>query len=338
MKRRHSAFTLAEMLVTMGVMSVVGGVIYTVATEGLSSFANNASINRTYTDARLALFQVNSAIKSAGHNPILIDATGAISNPVASAVSNSAAGVRFYTMGNLPNYRIPSGSSTLSSLSLTFEAGQAPSTTPPILPGDLATIPLLGFQDTVVSTSGYTRSADGSGSITLNFARALWQNCIPALPVNSSNQTVPVSFVPTTDTDGPVYYTCLVFRQVAFIAVPNTTGGGASLRYYPQAMSTGTGSACGNLSAFNNSTAFNNTANFSVVTTIPSTVTDAALTPLKPFTVFTASPPTLSTSICATSPDYTNRNQRPGNSYTAMTSSMAARSQILLHVMPSQPF
>ena len=115
---------------------------------------------------------------------------------------------------------------------------------------------------------------------------------------------------------------------MAFIAVPKTAGG-AELRYYPHAMSTGTGVACGGLTAFNNTTAFNNAQNYSVVANIPGTVTDTTVTPLKPFLDPDASY-VLKTVLCVEAPDYNNRNLNASNTYCLMQSSMGSRCPILL--------
>ena len=138
-----------------------------------------------------------------------------------------------------------------------------------VAPGDLVTIPLIGFQGTVTSIGGYTTNGDGSGSITVGFSplTSLLGGCLPV----TTTQTNFVLQHKTTIAGSPpqvvpaAYYSCLVFRQVAYIAVPNASGVGSQLRYYPQAMSTGVGAnttpttwACGGVASLNTAAAFNN--------------------------------------------------------------------------------
>ena len=94
MKFRRAAFTLIELLITTSVASVLGGIIYVVASEGVVSFARNASINRAYTDARITIDRLATAIDSAGQTPTLVDATG-----TALVGATQAQGIRFYRYG-----------------------------------------------------------------------------------------------------------------------------------------------------------------------------------------------------------------------------------------------
>ena len=327
--RRADAFTLIELLITTSVGTILGGIIYLVASEGVVSFARNTSINRAYTEARTTINRIASNIESAGQSPILVDATG-----TAQYTAAQAQGVRFYRYNALPSYQIPSGTTASSSLTFNFTQYQAGGTPAGLVGiGDLVTIPLIGFQDTVTSIGGITTNGDGSGSITVNFAAPMdtLGKCSPALPTSGSPaKTVDTNFAlvhkntATTPVTPALYYSCMVFRQVAYIAVPtldaNSNVIGAQLRYYPQAMSTGVGAnsapttwACGGLTAFNNAAAFNNPANYKVISNLfTGTVVVPTGTPAvnaqQPFQLVKSSTvTTLGITICEQGPDYSNR-------------------------------
>lgn len=358
-RRRHlAAFTLIELLIATAVGSVVGSVAYLLATDGLISFARNASLNRGYSDARTAIDQITNAVQSAGCAPTLLDANG-VPLTVPLGTSPSAEGVRFYRLGSTPTYYIPSGSTKDSSLTINYSAAQAVGLRggSPINVGDLVTIPLLGFQGTVASVAN-TTGANG-GSLSLSFYNLpttptttnpppLGNGCNPAF--TSANARTFTYNSANASTTLPTYYTCLVYQQVEFIAVPNAaTGTGAQLRYYPYAYSNKTpangGTACGALAKYNDPVAFANPNNYSVVTNLAATITDAALsTPYKPFSrpfknADGSAAPTLKIVLPAEGPDYNNRGVALVNTisaattYSFMQSSMGPRNPILLSSM-----
>ena len=257
-----------------------------------------------------------------------------------------AAGVRFYYSGSQPGYQIPSGKSTDTSLKVNFTAYQAVGAgISPVNVGDLATIPLIGFQATVQTISGLVTNADGSGQVTLGFgSKTIASGCTTA-PTSTLN------FAFST-TATPSYYMCMVYRQAAYIAVPfsstvngvTTPTGDAQLRYYPQAMSNNatTGTACGGLAAFNG-TAFSNPANYRVIATISTATTNTGtvtFTPLLPFQITNGT--VLGITLCAQGPDYNNRASNTGtintaNTFSQMSSSAASRCPLTLQTM-SVPF
>lgn len=337
--RRAAAFTLIELLISTGVASALGAILYVVATEGVTSFARNASVNRSYNEARSALDRIAGQVQSAGQTPVLVDANGtALTN------ASQAQGVRFYRYSTLPTYQIPSGTTADSFLTINFtkyqSAGNAQNW---VQPGDLATIPLIGFQGTIVSISNYTKNADGSGSMKLNFTPAvtgssptltnIGDGCVPALPTDSTTKKrIETSFVPTakdtskTPNTPAQYYTCLIFRQVAYIAVPNNATdatAGAQLRYYSQAMSTGAGTvtaqAGGGLASLNSTSAFNNSRNYDLVAnlyggSIVVPTGTPAVAAFQPFQLVTNNGvTTLATTICEESVDSSNRVSTSAN-------------------------
>ena len=331
--RRTAAFTLVELLVSTSVATVLGGIMYLVASEAVVAFARNTSINRSYTEARATIDRIAAAAESAGQNPIITDANG-----TAQFAALQGQGVRFYRYNALPSYQIPSGTTASSSLTFNYTRYQPAGGSPAKLVGvgDLVTIPLIGFQDTVTSVNTPTVNSDGSGSITVNFAAPLYTNCVPALPTTGSGSTATTTQTnfalqhkntSTTPVTPALYYSCTVYRQVAYIAVPTLDSGGntigAKLRYYPQAMSTGAGStaspttwACGGLTSFNTAASFNNPANFKVIANLyTGTIVVPSNTPavnaLQPFQLVQSGTSTtvsaLGITLCELGPDYSNR-------------------------------
>ena len=370
--RRQAAFTLIELLMAAGVSTILGGIIYAIASEGLYSFARNASINRAYTDARRTVDRITADVQSAGYYPTLLDATGSpITVNTGKPMTDAAAGVRFYRAGSLPTYEIPSGSTNDSTLTVycsSYQTGGG--TTGAILKGDLVTIPLLGFQGTVASVANATAPSGMVGE-KLTFTSAVTTIGSVCAPVRTSANPVSFTYTPAVAAVGStpavpaVYYTALVFRQVAYIAVPNTDSKGnvlpgAQLRYYPQAMSSvAGGTACGGVSDFNGA-AFNTATNYRIMANLyGGVVTQAspnpAVNPLMPFqllmslttlttTVVTGSNTTTTTqpsitdetlylTICEEGPDYNNRNLGMANTFSVVRSSAASRCPRLLNII-----
>ncbi len=326
-RRRQLAFTLVELLVATCASAVLASIIYTVGSEGLTAFARNISINRSYSDARFSLEIISNALQSAGHVPILLDSTG-----VATGGALPAAGVRFYRYGFSPTYQIPGGSSSTMTLTVTVATGQ---TVPSI--GDLVAIAQIGFQGTVTAVScslpsGTTNSSSATPA-TLSFATTITAGCVPVT-------TTTTSFTVTTSSA----YSCQVYTQVSFIAVPPTSGTSAGitqLRYYRRAMSaSATGTACGGLAAYNSATVFNNPTNYKIIASLPLNATSTQILPFQlpqvipsptpsssPLPTPTPVPPALplSVTLCAEGPDYNNRSLHTADTFTQMQTSLGSR-------------
>ncbi len=305
---RRRAFTIVELLVATGVSVVLSGIIYTIGSEALASFARNISINRSYSDARLSLERIGNALQSAGHKPILVDNTG-VALPDGTT---QGAGIRFYRYGFSPTYAIPSGTSSTKTLAVTVAVGQnVPDE------GDLVVIPQIGFQGsaTDVSCSLPDDSINKSGAsvtATITFAATVTSGCVPAT-------TTATNFTSAS-------YSCQIYRQVAFVAVPpaaGVTAGVTQLRYYPHAMSaSSTGTACGGLAANNSATAFNTPANYKVIASLPLNGTNAQI---QPFQLLSANAPTVTITLCAEGPDYNKRGLNTANTFSQMRTSLGSR-------------
>ncbi len=303
-RRRAAAFTLAEMLVTVALSGVLGSIIYVVGTESLTSFARNVSINRSYSEARIAMDRIAGAVSSAGHLPVLINADGY----TAAAVTTSApraAGIRFYQCVSPNPLPINGGTMLANTFTITLPLPTGDSL--PIV-GDLMTIPACGFEGQVTAVNGSTLTFGSLATLNAGCQTA------PTLPLFSGTQ-----------------YACLQFRQVAFVTVNN------QLRYFPQAPTSANYTTIINdktkykvianlVASPTDATQLLPFANGSGETTFPSPSPSPASTP----TAVTSSPTTINVRICAEGPDYNNRKLGTANTFSQMQSSFGPRSPVLL--------
>ena len=214
--RRRAAFTLIELLIAASISSVVGLVIYGVASEGLVDFARNTSINRSYSNARQAIDRISIAMQSAGHTPLLVDATGA------DTTTTPGAGIRFWRYSSTPLYYLTTAP-TLTATTLTvslIKPGTISTALAAPVAGDMITIAALGFQAPISSVSSSGTSA------TLNFTNTVAANTNPTLTASS----LATANTAAANTVGGKM-SCLDWTSVAFIAVNN------QLRYFPRFIS-----------------------------------------------------------------------------------------------------
>ena len=300
-RRRAAGFTLVEAMVSTAVAGILGGIIYLVATESLTSFARNVSINRSYTDARMTLDRIAQTVGSAGHTPVLIDTDGA------ATTASPAAGIRFYRAGPQSSYKVTVGKTGPSNANKTMTVQLATGQVAPAVK-DVAIIPTLGTQGT--SYQGTISSVAISGSnCTLTFVNTLATDCTPTPTAAIDLAVSPAAYIQT-------------YTQVSYVVVGN------QLRYYPLARSV----------AVDGATVFNNTANYQVLVNLVSAAFNSsgtAATPLLPFSI--VNPPTVQVQLYAENPDYNNRTTANSsfvnstNTYTFMQCSLGARSAVLLH-------
>ena len=293
-RRRTAGFTLVEMMISTTLAGVVASIIYLVGGEALASFARNVSINRSYTDARMAIDRIAQTVASAGHPPILVDTDGA------PTTATPAAGIRFYRANPLSTYKITVGStgplSVNQTLTLQLTAGQIP----PVAK-DVLTIATKGYQGVISSvlTTGTT--------CTVTMTNTLLADCTPK----------PTAIV---DFTSPQQY-AQGYTQVAYIVVGN------QLRYYPQAKSV----AVDGTTVFNNQTKYQVLVN---LVSTANTSNGTAAAPLLPFSIVDSPTVTVqlyaenpdynnrSTAV------YNSINSV--NTYTFMQSSLGARSPVQL--------
>ena len=310
--RRFSAFTLVELLVATCISAVLGLILYGVASEALVNFARNISINRSYSNARQSLDRIAIAMQSAGHVPILVDATG--TDIVSASVGSLAAGIRFWRYSSSPQYYIntPALTDTVLTLSLV-----KPATTNVAIPapavGDMITIPVLGFQAPVTGVS-----ASGSTAV-LTFASNVAANTSPTLTAAALATAATAAAAATTVNNK---MTCLDWTSCAFIAVNN------QLRYFPKFIP----------SDMTGSTNVNTPANYQILTYLTATK-GATATPL-PFSF--GPTPSINVDLNAEAPDYNNRTTIAGtnntsnglntaNTYTYLQSAFSPRNGAVFH-------
>ena len=294
---RSAAFTLVEVMVAAGVSCIIGLVIYGVASEALLAFGRNISINRSYGEARRSLDRIGLAMESAGHTPVLLDATGA------TTLSSPAAGIRFWRYSSSPCYTITTPTMASTSITVSLLQPGTSARLPAPVPGDIITIAALGFQAQVtspVSVGATTATVPFSGSLASNTSPVI--TAIPTLPTGST-------------------MSCLDWNSVAYIVVGN------QLRYYSQFLSGVT----------NVNTSFYEVIANVISTTpgkpfvLGSSPTTGTVTtsPALPFSLGPS--PSVNVNLYAEAPDYNNRNLGSANTYNYLQAAFAPRNPALLH-------
>lgn len=86
-----TGFTLAEISISLAVLTIVGGLAYAIMTNSTTLLAKNVSLNSSNTTVRKALDRINSEINQANGLPKLINADGTD----AASASGPAAGIIF---------------------------------------------------------------------------------------------------------------------------------------------------------------------------------------------------------------------------------------------------
>lgn len=140
-----TGFTLAEISVSLAVLTIVGGLAYSILTSSTTLLAKNVSLNSSNTTVRKALDRIYSEINQANGLPKLINADG---TDAASAVG-PAAGIIFDRYLGGPYVVTNPGTSGLPAGTLSFE--MKCSTDPLALP------PIPGANDVVRIDNGATR-------------------------------------------------------------------------------------------------------------------------------------------------------------------------------------
>jgi hypothetical protein len=214
--RRHSAFTLAEMVVAAGVTVLVGGIIFALLNIGVTLFAQNASMNQTHAGGLVSTEKLLVKLAAASETPVLVNDAGA---PIAG--NGPAAGVRFFSPASSRACPVPSAvSATATSFIITTSGSQ-----PTPQAGDKIAMADLGFQGVItsVSSSGSSHTVGFAGTVGAGFS-----------PAKTSGTVIPAGSK------------CFVMTPSAFISVDSV------LRYYPRALSV----AADGVPAFNDPSRF----------------------------------------------------------------------------------
>ncbi len=189
----------------------------------------------------------------------------------------------------------------------------------------------IGFQGTITSVNCSVqpdaRDAGSPVTATLSFASTITSGCVPALSA-AADFTIKAGTPSASPPGAGTAYSCQIYTQVAFIAVPpvgGATTGSTQLRYYRRAMSaSASGTACGGLGAFNSYSIFNNPANYKVIASLPLNGSSLQIQP------FSVTSPVLNITLCAEGPDYNNRSLHTADTFSQMRTSLGARCPILL--------
>jgi prepilin-type N-terminal cleavage/methylation domain-containing protein len=154
LRRASRAFTLAEMLVTMAIMTLVGLMVFLVLNSGMVLYAKNTAVNSAHQQARAGVDQMLANLHDSVSIPQLTDAN---LQPVSEVDSDgkpaSAAGISFQTFEGGPFPVVLDASATDTSLIL-YCPGYTPSTDTRL------NIPSHDIELDVVSTvaaGGYTK-------------------------------------------------------------------------------------------------------------------------------------------------------------------------------------
>jgi hypothetical protein len=93
--RSRSAYTLIELSITMLVIVVMGGVVYSVVRGAMIGFAQNYSLNQTGNQSRSVANYVERALEGAVDEPELVELT---SGQLVKSTSTYANGIRFHKL------------------------------------------------------------------------------------------------------------------------------------------------------------------------------------------------------------------------------------------------
>jgi hypothetical protein len=189
------------MMVTSAVVAILGGVIVTLLTMGMTLYTQNVSISQTHFGGLVSVEQLLLKVAAAAEVPVLVDDTGA---PLLG--NGPAAGVRFYSLASSQAYPVPTAANATDTSFTITQSGGRPA--PEV--GDKITMSDLGFAGVITSVA-----AAGS-NYTVGFVSSVGSGFMPTK---------------TTGVAVPAGSKCFLLRPTAFISV-NT-----ALRYYPRAMS-----------------------------------------------------------------------------------------------------
>lgn len=303
--RRKHASTLAELLVTIGIVGFLGGAIYVMLNGGTVLYSKIFQMSAVQQTARSTMQAMSTRLYEAVQQPTLTDAGGndlaAIDangdgNPTLEENWTPSAGVKFrVTIGQAHRVTRDAGS--------TDNAIYVATASTAILAGDIVTIP---YPKITAKASGVTVSG---AETCLQFSKTLGELSLP--PQVSAKASFVTADTPST-----------MDRLSSFVAVPLSGTSAAELRYYPRAMSAAT----------DGTATFNDKANYRVVASnlrsdngggLPFSYTGDPTAP-----VLTRDPEyrTLRVNLQIKAREFDNRNNAAFNSNLAVNSAVAWKS------------
>jgi prepilin-type N-terminal cleavage/methylation domain-containing protein len=205
---RSAGFTLAEISIVLAVLTIVGGLAYSMLMNSTTLLAKNVSLNSSNTILRAALDRIYSEINQANGLPKLINADGTD----AASSSGPAAGIIFDRYLGGPYIVTNPGTSGLSAAAQSFEMKRSTDA--------LASPPIPTTNDVICMDNGTTRplvsTCTTSGSGIQSLAITLTAPLGNAIPWSST-----------------VNETAYLVHRKAFVVVP--VSGRGELRMYNNA-------------------------------------------------------------------------------------------------------
>jgi prepilin-type N-terminal cleavage/methylation domain-containing protein len=118
-RKADGAFSLPELMVTMGILGLVGLMVFLVLNSGMTLYAKNTAVNSAHQQARAGVDQMLANLHSSVSIPQLVDAN---LQPVAELDGNgkptSAAGISFQAFSGGPFPVVANANATATSLTL----------------------------------------------------------------------------------------------------------------------------------------------------------------------------------------------------------------------------
>jgi type II secretory pathway pseudopilin PulG len=155
----RAAFTIAEMMVAVGVLGLLGLVFFQVLQSGLTLSAKNTAVNAAHEEARQGILRMTRDIHASISVPQLRDTSFAVisSTPSPSATPGAtpptAAGVSFQTIAYGPNYLWKDPSPNGNSPIMIKDGAYLPET------GMRLIVPFWGVEDTVIKVTGASQAS-----------------------------------------------------------------------------------------------------------------------------------------------------------------------------------
>jgi type II secretory pathway pseudopilin PulG len=155
-----AAFTLAEIMISVGVLGLLGAVFYQVLLSGLTLTAKNTAVNAAHEEARQGMLRLTRDIHASISVPQLRNTSFAVisstPSPSASpgATPPTAAGVSFQNVAYGPNFlwRDPSPSGN-SPIMIKDGTSFAPA------PGMRLIVPFWGIEDTIIRQTAASQAS-----------------------------------------------------------------------------------------------------------------------------------------------------------------------------------
>jgi type II secretory pathway pseudopilin PulG len=223
---RNAGYTLAELCVMIGVVTIVGLLAYSLLVSSTSLLAKNISLNSSNVAVRASLDRIYSDLNQANRLPTLINDDG---TPAAGA--GPAAGIVFdrylggpYIVGN-PGTGLPPSTTTLN----LFYSTDPLASPPDPAPNDV--IVVNGTTRLVTSSSTASNSFTSPSPTPLpNPGRMATVTLQDTLGTYTNPAGTGISWAPGTQ------QTAYIVHRQAFLVVPvNGISGPAELRMYPDA-------------------------------------------------------------------------------------------------------